>query len=232
MPSLPFWADYIRSILLPEIDALAHALSRRVLPGFANLEEEANEVEEEEFQRLQRRHYSEDPDVASLAELAQDRALTHYLGARDILQGIINLFAVGLWHLVEQQLAFLQRRRFYQGALVDSDNPNFAQVVKRLLEFDIDVKQFASFGQIEELQLLANCIKHGDGRSCAELRTRRPSLFELPGFDSSDFGAFDVPVIKPLGGSEVYVTAETFQEYVTATKGFLSELADTLDRRE
>ena len=107
---------------------------------------------------------------------------------------------------------------------------------KRLLEdYGIDVATFSSWGKIEELRLVANCVKHADGPSCAQLKELRPDLF-VPPFvkketEEADL-AFVGQVFQPLAGEDLYVSANDFEKYVEAVKGFWQEFAEAFDRFE
>src|SRR5206468_4809085 len=104
-----YWAARFRWDYIPQIDAFADCLSVRVLPAFANIDKEGEQIAEEAYRGLLS-GYDDEPDFASLAELAQDRAITYYETMYGLVQGIVNMFAVGLWHLFEQQLAGFVRR--------------------------------------------------------------------------------------------------------------------------
>ena len=71
-----FWADYFNLIFIPEIEAYAACLTERLLSSFENLSDEANRVEQEEYERLCRLVPYEYDD-ASLAEHAMDKAIAY-----------------------------------------------------------------------------------------------------------------------------------------------------------
>ncbi|MGH7340150.1 MAG: hypothetical protein ACREKH_06640 [Candidatus Rokuibacteriota bacterium] len=177
-------------------------------------------------------------DPADWAERAQDEALIYYQTMKNVEQGLINLYTVGLAHLLEQQLLFIHRREL----LVFPDEEHEARLFKfelmkeRLKAAGIDVETFVSWPRVEELRLLSNTAKHADGRSCAELKRRRPELFvkPLPGMPETnpELWVEHVAVYQPLMGEQLYVTAEVYEEYATAAKQFLTELADALEEHD
>jgi hypothetical protein len=157
---------------------------------------------------------------------------------KNVEQGLINLYTVGLAHLLEQQLLFIHRR----GLLTFPDEQHDARLFRfdlmkeRLKAADIDVEAFASWLLVEELRLLSNTVKHADGPSCAELKRRRPELFVKPiaGMPerNPELWVEHVSVYQPLIGEELYVTREQYEEYAAAAKRFLTELADALERHD
>jgi hypothetical protein len=227
-----YWADYFRKIFIPETDAFAGCLPARVLPAFDNIDEEASRVEEEEYRRLCGSFDPETgPDEASLAEWAQDHAVSHYMTLHEVRQGVVNLFGVGLWHRFEQQLATYARRALpYE---FQPPNPPSKDVEGALMEMGINLALLPSYPKIEELRLLANCAKHGDGPSCAQLAVKRPDLFRTPWQNAEGHFPSLVPlrVIAPLGGEDLYLTPEAFKEYAEAVKTFWEEFAAELERQ-
>ncbi len=232
MPSLSFWADYFRTMFVPHIDAFAGALSGRVLPAFDSIEEEGRRIEQEAYRELSRWSPYDDepePDFASAAEQARDQAITYWVTMYGVVQGVINLYAVGLWHLFEQQLAYFARHALSAEPWDPAPNPNFEGVRAELLQAGIDSTGLPSYAKVDELRLLANCAKHGDGPSCAALQALRPSLFKPPHHPEFDALPGNVPVIAPLGGEHLYLTAEAFKEYADAVKALWEELASKLE---
>ena len=204
-----YWADRFLWDYSRQIDAFADTLSRRVLPGFANLDEEGKQIADEAYRELVS-GYQEEPDWGSLAEQAQNEAITFYETMYGIRQGVRNMFAVGLWHLFEQQLADFVRHAILDYPRGTTRNPDFDAAQKLIgNEWHIDVTRFPSYLRLDELRLLANCAKHGDGGSCAQLRELRPALFTpFPHDTAGCLGS--TPVIAPLGGEHLYVTEEDF----------------------
>jgi len=142
-------------------------------------------------------------------------------------QAMLNLFAVGLFHLVEQELADLCR-----DASFDVEPPRDAkiEVVAEWYRnhFALDLSQLASWPTIDELRLVANASKHAEGSAARQLRERRPELFHSPVLREihaeASFPAW--PIFRPLAGEDFYVTPETLQQYVDEAVRFMSEVAN------
>lgn len=103
-----YWSYYIRREFIPLIDAFSDCLKKRVLPSFENLSREADQMANEAWDRLGG-HATEDTDPADLADSAFEKGLEFYQTMTEMTQGIRNLFAVGLYHLFEQQFLFFHR---------------------------------------------------------------------------------------------------------------------------
>ena len=93
-------------------------------------------------------------------------------------QGVLNLLAVGLHQLLEQQQVF-----FFQRELAKKEKERFGPTTlkERLLaEYGIDSTSFGCAAKVYELRVAANAIKHGPGSSARTLAELRPDLFENP----------------------------------------------------
>ena len=227
MAVFEYWADRFRWDYISQIDAFAGCLSDRVLPAFANIDEEGKQIAEERYQELLSGCGGES-DWGSLGELAQDRAITYYETMYGLRQGIVNMFAVGLWHLFEQQLADFVRHAILDYPANLDKNPNFARACSLLhnTKWGIDITRFQSYARVDELHHLANCAKHGDGDACTKLRALRPALFSPFGLETgASLGFGRGPVIAPLGGEHLYLTADDFKDYAEAVKAFWTELS-------
>ncbi len=229
-----FWAHHIRDVFIPDIDAFARCLVERLLPTFGKLEEEADRVEQDAWDRPR---YAEDVDPADVVEDARNEALAFLDTMQGIKQGLINMFAVGLYHTFEQQLLLFHRR----GLLRPHEQGKarlweIGEAKERLKDAGINIEKFTSWPPVKELQLLANTVKHADGRSCNELKALRPELFVRPRCHDptpADEGLRNAylraPVFQPLVGESVYVTREQFKDYAAAVHRFLEELAEALE---
>lgn len=230
MPSMMGYI--IRRTIKPHIGAYAACLKDRLLPTLGNIEQEARRVEREYYERLCSSRSSEDADLASYAEQAQDEGIDHYTMMMSITHGLVSLFTAGLFHLFEQKLMSV-----YGQSLQLDDLPvsfNFSDLKDAFGKTGIQLDTFRSYPKLQELHHAANCIKHGDGRSCDELRRRRPELFRPPDFDTLEASREFLrqnPVRQPLGGEDLFISHEEFETYVEAVQGFWDDLADTLENR-
>ena len=229
-----FWADYFDSIFIPDIDAYASCLIKRLLPSFENLDNEANRIEQKEYERLcSSWGHDEYVDSASLAERAMNKAIAYMQTISGIQQGLINLFGAGLYHLFEQQLLFYHRREL----LIPTEENRLAflkgsKTHELLAANGIDITFFTSWARLDELRLLANAVKHADGQSCAQLRVQRPDLFCSPISVETGFPFVRSVVYQPLAGEGIYLNEVEFKRYVEDVKAFWSELGQRLIERD
>jgi len=219
--------DYIRTVLLKQPDLYPHILTDRLLPLLSDEEicKEAERVEDEALDRLGNpEHFFED---------ARKEAVDYMLTLRDIRQGIINTFATGLYHQFEQQFSKVLRRAVWDRHRVFR---HAHEVANEFINMGLDVKRLPGWKEIDELRLIANCIKHAEGESCQELRKTRPGLFVKPLWgspieqdDDAQQSLIDPFVEEPLGGKGVYLTEQEFMAKVKAIKTFWIAFAEAID---
>lgn len=222
----------IKGGALKRIGAYGDCILGDVMPTFSNLDQRAEQVADAEFARLGSEPVGEDwnGDMADLAETANDKGLVFYETMTGIRQSFLNLFSVGLFHLIEQELADLCR----DGAFtVDPPADNKISLVKQwyATHFDLELSVLPSWPAIEELRLLANTVKHGEGSSAKNLRAQRPELLCHPALRGIDPTPRPWPIQSPLAGEDLYVTEEIFQAYSQAANQFIGEIAKHFEER-
>jgi hypothetical protein len=226
-----FWSEHFRRVFIPQIHALVNALSERPLPAFANIEAEAHQKTNEEFERLGSLSARDDIDVAALAEKAVETGLAHYQTMSGLRQGLQNMFAAALYQLYEQQVMLFHRKE-----VLDLREENDAclfnhQVFRdRLLQHGIALRSLPCWPLIDELRMVANTVKHAEGISATNLHSLRPHLFVAPSVAGFAFlGSKPVArVFQPLMGEDLYVSLDDIRRYANAVEQFWSELADAM----
>lgn len=220
-----------------QIDYLGRSLSEKILPAFNDIEEEARNTQQEAYARLSKLYDPESIDPEKIADTAYHAGVNFYIMAQGIVQGITNMFCVGLRHLFEQQLLKFHRRDLlFIGEDNDPSLVNLTEARRRLLDhYRIDITAFRSWEKIDELRLVANCVKHADGPSCEELKGRRRNLFTPPSMrhDTGETAvSFVGQVFQPLAGEDIFISLDEFREYVGAVRAFWQEFAEAFDRFE
>ena len=81
---------------------------------------------------------------------------------------------------------------------------------------------------MDELRLVANVVKHGEGGSAEELRKMRPDLFVYPSLRGKVDPTKTLRVKATLFGQDFFVTKEEFEGYHRGSVAFWTELADAL----
>jgi hypothetical protein len=231
-----FWRRIFEKDFAPQLRELVDALERRVLPGFADIEAEAQKHTDEVWEELGSAPGTGDEDLSDLAEAAQDAGVDRYMLLDGIRQGIVNLFAASLYHAFEQQvMTFLRKELLHPTEENDSRLFDMQEFQRRLSESGIDVTTFNCWPVINELRLVANTVKHAEGKSAQKLHELRPDFFRKAGFpELGDWVIRWKPrVFQPLVGKDLYVESKDVRTYLQSLVQFWEELwkgLDELDR--
>ncbi len=227
-----FWSDYFERTYIPSLEHLFRTLETRLLANFrpTDIENEAEAVRDEAWECFMSSPVPK-RDPEDCAQAAQEAGLRHYMMLSDIRQGVINMFAAGLYHAFEQQLVDFYRCELMPRGSCDPSLYKVSRVKGSLRMQGVDIELLESWKLIDELRLLANTVKHGEGGSAAELRRRRPDLFnrsDMPPEMQAFFS--NTQVFLPMLGEDLYVTTDQLRQYRDATVEFWRQLSRALSQ--
>jgi len=209
---------------IDELRIYGDIFTKRIARSFYNLEEEARAIQEERYATFMARPSDGSDDPSGLAQTAYELGVEFYLATDALRSGIFNLTTAGLYHLLEQQCTKALSMLFSETQNAKNKDYPFERLHDRLLELQIDIHSFASWPMVNELRLIANAVKHGDGRSADELRKLRADLFEQGTFP----GIMSVRPLRPLVGEGLSLTEAQFITYQTGAISFWEALRQTL----
>ena len=234
IPDARFWTDYFRQAIR-ELQGFRVGALEKVVPAFEGIAEDAERAIEAEYERLgSMTAYDAQIDMSDVADMAMEHRTTVYETMFGVRQGVLNLLAVGLYHLFEQQQLFFLRRGLLSRA--EYDVPALLKVdefEKRLAECGVECQSFSCAGKLQELRTAANAIKHAKGRAGDKLAKLRPDLFRSPGLllEGDDAESFPAAawaqhlLYTPLAGDGLYVSERDLSEWCDAAIAFWEELS-------
>jgi len=95
------------------------------------------------------------------------------------------------------------------------------EIKKKFKFHNVDIESFSCWPQIEELRLLCNVIKHGDGKSAEELRKINPALFKQE--DDIDYmKTYKTTLLEET----LSIDEKTLQNYREALLSFWDEIPE------
>jgi hypothetical protein len=232
------WLELMEGAFAMQMDYLQDVLEKRLLPTFANAEEEAKKVEEEVLKQLQESP-GDDFERQNPELVAEGEGMMHYETLKEFEQGILNMFLAACYHLFEQQICMAHNRLF----VMKSEQKHRALIrpesfYKRLADLGIKVQTFPSWREIQELKLITNVVKHGGGKSADSLKRLRPELFINPDFEGFPAKVIEEEsypqniVFEPLCGKGLFLTIKDLKRYANAAVCFWSELRDGVERQQ
>jgi hypothetical protein len=234
-----YLAHQVRQHAIRPVIAFREYVFRDVIPQFCNLNQRADQIGVEFYDRAITQPVDEDcdGDTSQFAEDAHDHALSWYEMMRSLRQTMLNLLAAGLFHLTEQQLASLgQNAGFEKRQPKSTKLQHVAEWYKSVL--CLDLHTLKDWQLIEELRLVTNTAKHAEGDSSKKLKALRPDLFCDPAlekmFKGTGFSTWLVhrPVVAPLAGEDLFVTEGTLRQYAEGVESFFREIAAVLDEHQ
>ena len=103
VPNAGFWAQYFRQYHVQAVEGFRAGALEKVVAAFNSIAEEADAAAEAEFERLGSMPADDGIDMGDVAEWATEHGIEYYETMSGVRQGVLNLRAVGLHHLFEQQ---------------------------------------------------------------------------------------------------------------------------------
>lgn len=225
------WREHVLTRVCPRFQQFGNLVLTRVLPAFDGINEEAHALEQRRYEELiSSVHVADEDDMwdagEAMADLAFNEAMDHAVLLESMRFTTLNLYAAALYHLTEQHLIDVPLKILNYDERHNLRPDGAVEWFKNSL--GLDLASLPSWPLIEELKLVANVVKHGEGDSAARLRKRRPDLFVYPHL-RGHVKLFDRPRIEAsLFGNDFFVTREEFEQYHKGSVNFWTEVADAL----
>ena len=196
-------------------------LDGHIYPPFADLERAAADQAQPEHEEWVQRRYPnpEDHDQGAAADHFNALSQRIYDDLFAMQTTLLNLFTAGLYHSFEQQMAAMCLHA--GGSASATPRPTFETWAKASL--GVDVTTSGGWPQILELGLVANVVKHAEGRSEQKLREIRPDVFQHPLMRDPAYASIppaQLPTRAPLAGEDLYLIKADFDRYADAVSSF------------
>ena len=218
-------AEWVNSDGLERTKSYDRIVRERLLPAIGDPETEAQNASRALWDEKMNAPASEDGDVdpGSIADDANAKAIETFELLFPLRQSALNLGTAGLFHLFEQTCTSFGR------AWRRGECKKLAHFLDGLTDvLWIDARAQGFWGDVRELHMVANVIKHGEGWSAEELRKINPALFDYPGTHGFMGDLHHPPVVAPLAGGDLFVTDGDYLRYVQAIESLWTWLAGEL----
>jgi hypothetical protein len=181
MKSLLYVDNRDRQYRKSQIEDFSRILIDKLLPIFSNIEQEAEQYANSSLHEFAADHGYEDIDPGDIAETMEEIKLEYYEYLRLGRYNVTSSWHATLYELFEQQLrAFLFQEMSFHSNLdfkVFCHKGKIEEIKKKFLFHNLDVEKLACWPLINELRLVCNVVKHGEGGSAEQLRQLNPSIF-------------------------------------------------------
>jgi hypothetical protein len=208
-------AVWVRVFSLRQVNDFGE-MKARMLGTLANISQEADDAAEARYEELMGAWSDGSDDPADAADEANETGIALYQSLADMRQAMLNFTAAGIYHLFEQQAAAFARH-------MGGHAPSVSDFKAWMAQRGIDVTTAPPWNLIaNELRLVANVVKHAEGRSAQDLRLLRPDLFQATELRAllapSLHTPSGVPVSTPMAGESVYVDEATLDAYIDGVR--------------
>lgn len=200
--------------------------TNKIAPQFLNIELEAEKISDKYYEELGEYFNPEFDDPGDYAELARDKGIDYYEGVSLMKYNTKMMWISTVYQFWEQQV-----RRFlyddicitHEIAYKDFCTKGIDDIKSLFLWFDYNLELKKSWKEINELRLLANVIKHGDGWSAKELQKLKPEYF-LDEFQNNRLELYKTTLNEEV----LNIEQEDYIKYCKCLIGFWDEIPEYL----
>ena len=191
--------EHDQIVILDKIETVYSTVKTRLLPTFDSIDNEAKEIENERLKELGQRFNPDYMDESDVFDDAFHKGVDHYIVHTEMKKEFIKSAVTWIFHLFEKDCTYI----------FETKDGNTKKDL--LTSLSIDTAKGSSWYKCNnELRLLANSIKHGEGRSLDELKLERPDYFNS--------------TISFLSNNDIELTIDNLEEYVNEMKKFWDSL--------
>ena len=200
----PYTNEYIA-----QVEKIVSLLDKCILPKLNDIEEQSEKASEDTWEQAMSQPGTGEEDPSNFVDEAIEAGVSTFQLLSGLRQGMINFFAAAIFQCFKQQL-----EEFH------NTNPRRFSLLR--VSYKNDVKAWNDIN--DELRLVANTAKHGDGPSSQALQKIRPDLFRPPDGEPVSF--------DPMFGNQLYVPIQDLKRYRDLIVSFWREYTDILNRKE
>ncbi|MBU3073878.1 hypothetical protein [Clostridium estertheticum] len=235
MPAMLYLPNKLRTRLKDHYELFINTYVNRIAPVFSTIEHEADKIRDDYYQELGENFNPERDNEADCAELAVEKGFNYYEGMSLMQYNTKLMWISTVYEFWEQQIRkFLygeitRSHKFYDKKDNESKYKDFCtkgidDIKATFLWFDYNLELQDSWKDINELRLLTNVIKHGDGWSATELQKNKPLYFKD---DESNINRLEL-YRNTLNNVVLNVQEKDFVRYCKSLAKFWDELPERL----
>jgi len=207
-----------------EISDYVEIYCQKLLPVFKDIESDADKRANDFYDNFMNQPASDDfIDPSSIAEEALEIGIEHYSYLKLGKYRLIATWHATLYQLWEQQSRLFLFREMSHVYKIQFETfcAKLSEIKKKFKFYNVDIENFSCWTQIDELCLLCNVIKHGDGGSAKSLRKIKPELFKQE--DNIDYmKTFKTTLLEET----LNINEMTLQNYRDALLSFWDEMQE------
>ena len=192
MKSQLYLWEGLRDLKKKEIILFKDTFKEKIYPIFSNIENEAENLSNDIYEEFMSSPCSCEEDFidpANIAEEATQLGIDYYEKYSLMRYNTLAMWISMLYQFWEQQV-----RKFLYDEMGNYFKIEFKKFcangindIKEMFKYhNINIEELNCWEGVDELRLLCNTLKHGDGKSAEQLRNRRPDFFVKDGLEEFD----------------------------------------------
>lgn len=196
---------------------------KKVVGIFNDIEKESNEAANHHFQFLGEHLSPEYADLDYLMDASFNKGLEYFEMVSLVKYNVKLMWFSTMYQFWEQQVrVYLYKEGGYR---LNSNSEEVAfknycttigAIKKEFLKYRYDIEQMDCWEELDELRLLANVIKHGDGGAATHLKEKRPDFFYNEILEENTFDHYGTSLNEKtlkINGKQLMVYKEALQSF-------------------
>ena len=179
MPSQIYFYPDLRKKLIAEVKSFSETVEIKIFPLFQNIDQEAEQYAQKLYGQTMESIGDPDADASAIADAAIDEGARVYESLRMIRNSFVAQSFSNLFQFWEQQTREFLFDEISHSVEVDPAKfcSNGLDDMKKIFsDHGLDIQTLASWPLLNELRLISNIVKHGDGPSATKLKAIKPGF--------------------------------------------------------
>ncbi len=227
-----YFCVFNRDIAKSTTQSFVDSFANRLLPIFDDIEAEAKAKMKEAWDTAMSKPSDGSDDPSDFIGPVDEYGQQVYESLRFTRQQLIGLSAAGLYHLWERLLKDFLRTELRWGEVgktpANINKAVFADLEKLLASCNFHISSMPYYKDLDELRLVANVIKHGEGKACNDLYETSQHLFgkraDFQAALSKAAGRLEMADFLELGREDFLRYARSIQDFWETFPEKLSKL--------
>lgn len=218
----------IRNKKISEIELYENTFIKKICCIFDNLEKEAEQISNDYYEKAMNGFSPEDSnfDPTSIAEDSLGLGIDYYQNYSLMKYNTLAMWTTMLYQMWEQQVRLFlyeEERHYFDIEFKKFCSSGINEIKTEFKKFNTDIERLESWHKIDELRLLANVFKHGDGQSAKILKEIRPDIFKDYEISNHDLlSLYNTTLLEKV----VNVNESDFCDYCHALISFWRDLPE------
>jgi hypothetical protein len=225
MKSLLFLDDYLRKFYISEIETFIQVFNSKLFPAFSDIDQEAEQLGQDYYNKGLNSPCDENFDPADLADWAMDKSISHYSDLSLVKYEFTAISIATLYLIWEQQVRrflFNEMSQVFEIEYTKFCSNGIEEIKSYFKEHNVDIENLNSWANLDELRLLCNVIKHGDGISAQKLFKNNKELFKTECLIDDKSLNLDTTLLN----ESLEINQDIFNKYGQNILAFWNELPD------